>query len=49
MKKSIMILANKLIELLDRCIDDEFVDEVCFRISGCDPFYDEELEYYGEM
>lgn len=49
MKKSIMLLTNKLIELLDRCIDGEFVDEVCSRISSCDPFYDEGLESYGEM
>jgi hypothetical protein len=44
MKSQIMRTANKLCELLERCGDENFVDEVIFRVSCNDPFDEEQIE-----
>ena len=43
MKTEIMKLTNRLIELLEYCDEEEFVDEVCANINYATPF-DEEFE-----
>lgn len=43
-KSTVMYAANRLLELLKRCCDEDFVDEVTTRILSGEPFYDDEIE-----
>lgn len=43
MKAKMMRLANELCSLLDRCCDDDFVDDVIERVANNFPFDEDEI------